>query len=37
MTRPRRSVNTVAALKSDADRWTGVDDSAGEGVAREDI
>lgn len=29
--------NTMAALKSDADRWTGVDDSADEGVAREDI
>lgn len=29
--------NTVAVLKGDADRWTGVDDSAGEGVTREDI
>lgn len=29
--------NAVAVLKGDADRWTGVDDSAGEGVTREDI
>ncbi|CAI6089735.1 unnamed protein product [Clonostachys chloroleuca] len=29
--------NTVAVLKGDADRWTGVDDSAGEGVTRENI
>ncbi|KAI0810089.1 alpha-aminoadipate reductase [Xylaria sp. FL0064] len=29
--------NAVAVLKADADRWTGVDDSAGEGVTREDI
>ncbi|KAJ8127358.1 hypothetical protein O1611_g6278 [Lasiodiplodia mahajangana] len=29
--------NTMAILKGDADRWTGVDDSAGEGVMREDI
>lgn len=27
----------LASLQSDADRWTGVDDSAGEGIAREDI
>lgn len=29
--------NAVAILKADADRWTGVDDSAGDGVSREDI
>ncbi|KAH7318213.1 alpha-aminoadipate reductase [Stachybotrys elegans] len=29
--------NAVAVLKADADRWTGVDDSAGEGVSREHI
>ncbi|KAF4976050.1 hypothetical protein FZEAL_7228 [Fusarium zealandicum] len=29
--------NAVAVLEADADRWTGVDDSAGEGVTREDI
>ncbi|RSL40322.1 hypothetical protein CEP53_013445 [Fusarium sp. AF-6] len=29
--------NDVAVLKADADRWTGVDDSAGEGITREDI
>ncbi|KAJ6442339.1 L-2-aminoadipate reductase large subunit [Purpureocillium lavendulum] len=29
--------NAVAVLKADADRWTGVDDSAGEGITREDI
>ena len=29
--------NAVAMLKADADRWTGIDDSAGEGITREDI
>ncbi|KAF9771412.1 hypothetical protein IL306_010960 [Fusarium sp. DS 682] len=29
--------NAVAILKSDADRWTGIDDSAGDGITREDI
>ncbi|KAI0125638.1 alpha-aminoadipate reductase [Xylariales sp. AK1849] len=29
--------NAVAVLKADADRWTSVDDSAGEGITREDI
>lgn len=29
--------NAVAVLKADANRWTGVDDSAGEGITREDI
>ncbi|QPH04919.1 putative secondary metabolism biosynthetic enzyme [Epichloe festucae Fl1] len=29
--------NAVAVLKADADRWTGIDDSAGEGITREDI
>lgn len=29
--------NAVAVLKDDADRWTGIDDSAGEGITREDI
>ncbi|KAK9442948.1 L-aminoadipate-semialdehyde dehydrogenase large subunit [Metarhizium brunneum] len=29
--------NAVAILKADAERWTGVDDSAGEGITREDI
>lgn len=29
--------NAVAVLKADADRWTGVDDSTGEGVMREDV
>lgn len=29
--------NAVAVLKADADRWTGVDDSTGEGITREDI
>lgn len=29
--------NAVAVLRADADRWTGVDDSAGEGITREDI
>ncbi|KAI8717341.1 Alpha-aminoadipate reductase [Fusarium sp. LHS14.1] len=29
--------NAVTVLKADADRWTGVDDSAGEGITREDI
>ncbi|KAK2592695.1 large subunit of alpha-aminoadipate reductase [Conoideocrella luteorostrata] len=29
--------NAVAVLQADADRWTSVDDSAGEGVGREDI
>ncbi|KAI3538413.1 L-aminoadipate-semialdehyde dehydrogenase [Colletotrichum filicis] len=29
--------NAVAVLKADAERWTGVDDSAGEGITREDI
>ena len=29
--------NTVAVLKADADLWTGIDDSTGEGIAREDI
>lgn len=29
--------NAVAVLKADADRWTGVDDSAGEAITREDI
>ena len=29
--------NAVAVLKGDADRWTGVDDSAGEGVTRDHI
>lgn len=29
--------NAVAVLKADAARWTGVDDSAGEGITREDI
>ncbi|KAF5018360.1 hypothetical protein F66182_9660 [Fusarium sp. NRRL 66182] len=27
--------NAVAVLKADADKWTGVDDSAGEGISRE--
>lgn len=27
--------NAVAVLKMDADRWTGVDESAGEGISRE--
>ncbi|KAI0485188.1 alpha-aminoadipate reductase [Xylariaceae sp. FL0804] len=29
--------NAVAVLRQDADRWTGVDDSAGEGIGRDDI
>ncbi|KAH7140234.1 male sterility protein-domain-containing protein [Dactylonectria estremocensis] len=29
--------NAIAVLKADGDRWTGVDDSAGEGITREDI
>ncbi|KAK1757821.1 hypothetical protein QBC47DRAFT_377047 [Echria macrotheca] len=29
--------NAVAILKADADRWTGVDDSTGHGVTREDV
>jgi L-aminoadipate-semialdehyde dehydrogenase len=29
--------NAVKVLKADADRWTGIDDSAGEGISREDI
>ncbi|OAA45400.1 L-aminoadipate-semialdehyde dehydrogenase large subunit [Metarhizium rileyi] len=29
--------NAMAVLQADADRWTGVDDSAGEGIGREDI
>jgi L-aminoadipate-semialdehyde dehydrogenase len=29
--------NAVAILKADADRWTGVDDSTGYGVSREDV
>ncbi|ODA78900.1 hypothetical protein RJ55_04490 [Drechmeria coniospora] len=29
--------NAVTVLRADADRWTGVDDSAGEGITREDI
>ncbi|KAK4079932.1 hypothetical protein Trihar35433_1037 [Trichoderma harzianum] len=29
--------NAVAVLKADADRWTGVDESAGEGISREAV
>lgn len=29
--------NAVAVLKADADRWTGVDESAGEGLSREAV
>ncbi|KAL2137283.1 hypothetical protein VTI74DRAFT_5014 [Chaetomium olivicolor] len=29
--------NAVAILKADADRWTGVDDSTGHGISREDV
>lgn len=29
--------NAVAVLKADADRWTGVDESAGEGISRETV
>ncbi|KAK0734615.1 hypothetical protein B0T26DRAFT_635481 [Lasiosphaeria miniovina] len=29
--------NAVAILKADADRWTGVDDSTGYGIGREDV
>ncbi|RMJ12310.1 hypothetical protein CDV36_008044 [Fusarium kuroshium] len=29
--------NAVDVLKADADRWTGVDDSAGEGITRQNI
>lgn len=29
--------NAVAALKADADQWTGVDESAGEGISREAV
>lgn len=29
--------NTTTLLRADAERWTGVDDSAGEGISREDI
>jgi L-aminoadipate-semialdehyde dehydrogenase len=29
--------NAVAILKADADRWTGVDDSTGQSVSREDV
>ncbi|KAK0656932.1 hypothetical protein B0T16DRAFT_366692 [Cercophora newfieldiana] len=29
--------NAVAILKADADKWTGVDDSTGHGVTREDV
>lgn len=29
--------NAVTVLKADAGRWTGVDDSAGEGITREDV
>lgn len=29
--------NAVAVLRADADRWTDIDDSAGDGISREDI
>lgn len=29
--------NAVAVLRADADRWTGIDDSAGDGITREDL
>jgi len=29
--------NAVAVLKADADRWTGLDESAGEGISREAV
>ena len=29
--------NAVAILKADADKWTGVDDSSGEGISREAV
>ena len=29
--------NAVTVLKADADRWTGVDESAGEGISREAV
>ncbi|GAB1310623.1 large subunit of alpha-aminoadipate reductase [Madurella fahalii] len=29
--------NAVAILKADADKWTGVDDSTGHGISREDV
>ncbi|KAL2157963.1 hypothetical protein VTH06DRAFT_4772 [Thermothelomyces fergusii] len=29
--------NAVAILKADADRWTGVDESTGQGISREDV
>lgn len=29
--------NAVAILKADADKWTGIDDSTGHGVSREDV
>ena len=29
--------NAVAILSADADKWTGVDDSTGQGVTREDV
>jgi L-aminoadipate-semialdehyde dehydrogenase len=29
--------NAVAVLKADADRWTGIDESAGEGISRETV
>jgi L-aminoadipate-semialdehyde dehydrogenase len=29
--------NAVAVLKADADRWTGVDESSGEGISREGV
>lgn len=29
--------NAVTVLKADADRWTGVDDSTGHGISREDV
>ncbi|KAK4116809.1 large subunit of L-aminoadipate-semialdehyde dehydrogenase [Canariomyces notabilis] len=29
--------NAVAVLKADADKWTGVDDSTGHGISREDV
>lgn len=29
--------NAVAVLKADADRWTGIDESAGDGISRESV
>jgi L-aminoadipate-semialdehyde dehydrogenase len=29
--------NAMAILRANADRWTGIDDSAGEGITRKDI